>query len=153
MEWTSPQMAELTQAIRHHPDAGVRVKAVALRALGLGYQQSEAACLVAATRQSVAEWAKRYQEGGLEALMVAAGRGRHRTAVDAEVMEYARQSPRQFGIDRSRWTLELLAQAVPSLQGFSPSGVLRVLRRCGLSYKRGQAWLTSPDPNYEKKTE
>ena len=57
----------------------------------------------------------------------------------------------KFGIDRSRWTLRLLAEAVPSLRGFSHAGVLYALRRCGISYKRGQAWMLSPDPEYEKK--
>ena len=83
--------------------------------------------------------------------MVAPGRGRKRQVDEEELIAYASQSPRAFGINRSRWTLRLLAQTVPSLQGFSEAGVLKALRRCGFSHKRGQPWMMSPDPEFEKK--
>ena len=151
MEWTQEQIAELQYAGRHHAQPGVRVKALAVRAVALGQPQAIVAELYATSRQSVGQWVARYRQGGLVALQVARGRGRKRSADDQELERYARQSPRQFGIDRSRWTLEMLAETVPSLAGFSASGVRKALRRLGLSYKRGQAWLTSPDPEYEKK--
>jgi transposase len=62
-----------------------------------------------------------------------------------------RQSPRNFGIARTRWTLQLLAQTVPGLQGLCPSAVWHALRRLGISYKRAEPWLHSPDPDYVKK--
>lgn len=62
-----------------------------------------------------------------------------------------RQSPRHFGVPRTRWTLQLLAQKVPSLAGLHASAVWYVLRRLGISYKRAEPWLHSPDPDYVKK--
>jgi hypothetical protein len=61
------------------------------------------------------------------------------------------QAPDNFGIKQTRWTLRALAQAVPSLRGFSPSGVKRALARAGFSYKRGQPVQHSPDPDYAEK--
>lgn len=136
MKLTAEQMEELEYAIRHHPQGRVRVKAVALRALGLGLRQAEAARLCGATRQSVAQWARRYASGGLEALRVPPGRGRPRTARDEELLYYALRSPRHFGLDRSYWTLSLLAEVVPSLRGFSASGVQKALARLGLRCQR-----------------
>ncbi len=68
-----------------------------------------------------------------------------------EVEEYVRQSPRNFGVRRTRWTLALLAEKVPCLAGLHPSAVWHVLRRLGMSYKRAAPWLHSPDPDYVKK--
>jgi transposase len=151
MEWSPEQLVELTQAGLHHARARVRVKALALRAAGLGHSYCRVAEMFATSRQSVSKWVKRYGEQGLAGLEVAPGRGRKRRADERELVAYATQSPRNFGVNRSRWTLKLLAQTVPTLRGFSPMGVRKVLRRCGFSYKRGQPWMLSPDPEYAKK--
>jgi transposase len=151
MEWSSTQLTELTDAGRRHRKPGVRVKALAVRGVALGHTQGEVAELFAVTRQSVAAWVQRYRAGGLSGLEVARGRGRRRRADEEEVVRYAAQSPRNFGVNRSRWTLKSLAETVPTLRGFSVAGVREVLRRCGLRYKRGQPWALSPDPEYEKK--
>jgi transposase len=72
--------------------------------------------------------------------------------VDArEVEEYVRQSPLHFGMPRTRWTLQELARTAPSLAGLRPSGVWEALRRLGISYKRAEPWLHSPDPDDVKK--
>lgn len=55
------------------------------------------------------------------------------------------------GVDRSRWTLALLRAAVSWLAGLSVSGVRRVARRLGVTYRRGQEQLHSPDPAYDAK--
>ena len=151
MQWSERQVDELAHAGRHHAAPGVRVKALAVRAVAIGYSQVEAANLFATTRQSVADWAKRYREAGLAALEIAPGRGRKSKVDEDELERYALQTPRNFGIKRSRWTLKLLAETVPSLRGFTPAGVHQALKRRNISYKRGQPWMLSPDPDYEKK--
>jgi len=151
MTWTDEQLAELVDAGRRHPKPRVRVKALAVRAVGLGQTHAQVAETFGTTRQSVGAWVKRYRAQRLNGLEVAPGRGRKRRVDEAQVVEYATQSPRNFGVNRTRWTLKLLAQTAPTLQGYSPSGVREVLRRCGLSYKRGQPWMLSPDPEYGKK--
>jgi transposase len=64
-------------------------------------------------------------------------------------------SPRTFGKPTSRWTLQLAAE-VSFAQGLTPRLVsdeaIRVaLRRLGVSWKRAQHWMTSPDPAYARK--
>lgn len=65
------------------------------------------------------------------------------------------QSPRNFGLATSLWTLELAAK-VSFDQGLTPQPVsgetIRVtLRRLGVKWKRAKQWITSPDPAYERK--
>jgi len=152
MQWQPEQIAELTDAGHHHPKAHVRTKALAVLAVARGETQKDAARFFDASPQSVCAWVRRFREQGVAGFAIAPGRGRPRQVDDRELVEYALQSPRNFGISRSRWTLRLLALTVPSLQGFSDTGVLRALRRCGISYKRGQPWMMSPDPEFEKKS-
>jgi len=151
MQRPQQQIDELTDAAHHHPKPRVRVKALAVRAVISGMPRTQVAQVFATSRQSVGKWVSDYQEGGISALQVAPGRGRKPTVDEKELVDYALQSPHNFGINRSRWTLRLLAQTVPSLRGFTDAGVRVALKRCGLSYKRGQPWMLSPDPQYEKK--
>ena len=62
-----------------------------------------------------------------------------------------RRPPRLFGLERSRWRLEDLGRAVPWLRGRARGSVHRLLRRLGVRYKRGRAYLHSPDPDYDAK--
>jgi hypothetical protein len=56
----------------------------------------------------------------------------------------------QFG---SRWTLEKIRTAFPSLCDYSLSGIWRLLRRLNIAYKRGRLHITSPDTHYNEKME
>ena len=60
------------------------------------------------------------------------------------------RSPRDFGQERSTWTLELAAQ-VSFEQGIisqevSDESVRRALKRLKTNWKRAKHWITSPDP-------
>ena len=62
------------------------------------------------------------------------------------------RSPRDFGQDRSTWTLELAAQ-VSFEQGIishevSDESVRRALKRLKTNWKRAKHWISSPDPQY-----
>lgn len=148
---TDRQRAELEQWSRTHPQAGMRLKALAVRAVALGHTRQQVGVILHVSPYTVGQWYRAYQQGGWSALQIHPGRGRHSRVNAREVEEYARQSPRNFGIARTRWTLRLLAQTVPSLAGLHPSAVWQVLRRLGISYKRAEPWLHSPDPDYVKK--
>jgi len=152
VEWTAEQWEELSDAGRRHAKPGVRVKALAVGAVARGQTREAVAQTFGRSAASVGEWVKRYRAHGLAGLEIAPGRGRPAQVNERELEHYALQTPRNFGIKRSRWTLRLLAQTVPSLQGFTDAGVQQALRRCGISYKRGQPWMLSPDPQYEKKS-
>src|SRR6266566_3689353 len=65
------------------------------------------------------------------------------------------RSPRDFGKERGRWTLELAAQ-VSLEQGIittpiSDESVRRALGRLKTNWKRAKHWITSPDPQYQQK--
>jgi transposase len=62
------------------------------------------------------------------------------------------RSPRDFGRQRSTWTLELAAQ-VSFEQGIisrqvSDESVRRALKRLKTNWRRAKHWITSPDPQY-----
>ncbi|MDQ3606283.1 MAG: helix-turn-helix domain-containing protein [Gemmatimonadota bacterium] len=65
------------------------------------------------------------------------------------------QSPREFGKEASRWTLDLLAE-VAAEQGLAthkmtPEGMRQVLLRAGIRWQRAKEWIHSPDPAYARK--
>jgi transposase len=65
------------------------------------------------------------------------------------------QSPRAFGKEASRWTLDLLAE-VAAEQGrathkLTPEGMRQVLLRAGIQWQRAKCWIHSPDPAYARK--
>ena len=81
---------------------------------------------------------------------------RLRTAFTQEgaerLKELLHRSPREFGQDRSTWTLELAAkisfeQGIIS-QEVSDESVRRALKRLKTNWKRAKHWITSPDPQY-----
>jgi transposase len=84
---------------------------------------------------------------------------RLRTAFSEEGAERLKdllhRSPRDFGQERSTWTLELAAQ-VSFEQGIishevSDESVRRALKRLKTNWKRAKHWITSPDPQYLQK--
>jgi transposase len=131
--------------------AHIRVKALALLSLAEGRSATEVASIFRVSRNTVGNWRRRYLSEGIDGLRVRPGRGRPRQADADEIARYALQSPRNFGIERTRWTLALLARTVPSLKGFTRYGVQQALRRAGFRYKRGQPTIHSPDPEYDEK--
>jgi transposase len=73
----------------------------------------------------------------------------------AQLGEWLRQSPRDFGLPTSCWTLEGLAQ-VCAAQGLTPYRVSAetirdAIKRLGLSWKRAKRWIESSDPQYARK--
>jgi len=65
------------------------------------------------------------------------------------------RSPRDFGKETSVWTLELaakvsFAEGITSRQ-VSDDCVRHALKRLKVSWKRAKHWITSPDPEYERK--
>lgn len=68
------------------------------------------------------------------------------------LIEYlVQRSPRLVGLARSRWWLDGLRQRVGWLRRCSLPGVCQILKRLGVCYKRGRAYLHSPDPDYDLK--
>jgi len=72
-----------------------------------------------------------------------------------QLREWLRQSPRDFGLPTSRWTLAGLA-LVCAAKGLTPQVVSEetirdAIHRLGLSWKRAKRWIECPDPAYARK--
>lgn len=66
-------------------------------------------------------------------------------------MHLVRRSPSLFGYTQNRWQLSMISDAVTWLKGITASGVSQVLTRLGIHYKRGRAYVHSPDAHYQAK--
>ena len=67
------------------------------------------------------------------------------------MLDVVRRAPRLLGVDRTRWTLAAVGEAVDWLAPHSPGGVGRVLASLGVVLKRGRDYVHSPDPAYPEK--
>jgi transposase len=103
-----------------------------------------------------------FNDGGLrEALTEGSSRPNtiHR-AFDSERAERLREmlhrSPRDFGKPTSLWTLDLAAEASFE-EGLTEERVsgetirATLARELGVRWQRAKRWITSPDPDYERK--
>ena len=151
IELTKEQWKMIDQAAKTHPNAHIRARAMAIRAVALGHSRREVSQFFPFTPYSIGQFVQVFREEGLEGFEIGEGRGRHSMVDDEEVLSRLRCSPQNFGIDQTRWTLKALGKACPSLSGMSDQGILNVLKRLGFHYKRGQPWIHSPDPQYEEK--
>ena len=61
------------------------------------------------------------------------------------------QSPRRYGLRRTRWRLQDVGRALHWLQSMSDPGIYKVLKRLGFSRKKALHFIQSPDPEYRSK--
>jgi transposase len=54
-------------------------------------------------------------------------------------------------VERTRWRLKDLSEAIEWLKGVSEAGVAQILKRLGFSRKQALAFIRSPDPEYQIK--
>jgi hypothetical protein len=71
------------------------------------------------------------------------------------LIEILHHKPSVYGINRSNWTYNSLADAYAKQYGQRPSAssVGRILKAAGCTWKNSRRVLTSPDPNYRDKVE
>lgn len=110
--------------------------------------------------QTVRNVIKGFNQKGLAVLRKESCRPhRLRTSIADEALPQLRdllhRSPRDFGFDRSLWSLPLAAklcfeQGLVSVP-ITGASVRRALKRMRVSWKRAKHWITSPDPMYLQK--
>lgn len=61
------------------------------------------------------------------------------------------ERPQTYGIERTRWRLVDLAQAISWLQGHTAAGIYQVLVQLQLHWKRARNTIRSPDPAFRPK--
>ena len=143
------------QAGLRSSDAFVMRRCQILRASARGERAPAIARQLGCDDQTVRNVIHEFNASGLAVLQEGSSRPhRLRTAFSQEGAERLKdllhRSPRDFGQDRSTWTLELAAQ-VSFEQGIishevSDESVRRALKRLKTNWKRAKHWITSPDP-------
>ncbi|HEY6406428.1 MAG TPA: helix-turn-helix domain-containing protein [Ktedonobacteraceae bacterium] len=138
-------------------DAFVLRRCQILTSSARGQRAPAIACQLGCDDQTVRNVIHGFNACGLAVLHEGSSRPhRLRTAFSEEGAERLKDllhhSPRDFGKERSAWTLELAAQ-VSFEQGIittevSSESVRRALKRLKTNWKRAKHWITSPDPQY-----
>jgi len=105
-------------------------------------------------------WFHRYQQEGISGLPVKPGRGRkpayfprYESKQEAKeaILHTVRRDASLFDRTKARWDLGLISQVCDWLAVNHPSSLSQLLKRLGISYKRGRSYIHSPDPNYDQK--
>jgi transposase len=103
-----------------------------------------------------------FNESGLEQTLRKGSRRPHtiHAAFDPQraekLKEMLHRSPREFGKETSLWTLDMAAE-VSFNEGLTEERVsgetirATLARKLGVRWQRAKRWITSPDPEYERK--
>jgi len=92
---------------------------------------------------TIYNWLNLWEKYRLSGFIIKKGRGRKPKCRNIEkdketIQEIVHQSPENFGIEKSRWTVKDVQRVYEPLQQYTESGAWRVLNRLGIVYKRGK---------------
>jgi transposase len=143
------------------PDAFTLRRCQILLASDRGENAYQIARALGCSPQTVRNAIHKFNKGGLKEALRQGSRRPHtvRRAFDPQQAEALRemlqQSPRNFGEQSSLWTLEMAAK-VSFEEGLteervSGETIRATLARMGVRWRRAKRWITSPDPEYERK--
>src|SRR5215212_3191570 len=156
---TSEEQLALTAGLRSS-DAFALRRCQILLASSRGDRPSQIAANLGCSVQTVRNAIKDFQQEGLESLKPGSSRPKSvKPLLHGDKAEALRailhQSPRTFGKPTSVWTLSLAADVCQE-QGLTERPVSielirQALKRLGVGWQRAKDWITSPDPEYERK--
>jgi transposase len=156
----TPAEQQALEAGRRSADAFVVRRCQCLLKSAAGFTPRQIQAQLGWSDQCVREAIHAFHQEGLACLEAKSKRPKSaRKVLDeaalAQLREWLRQSPREFGLPTSRWTLGGLA-TVCVAKGLTPSlvsdeTIRDAIRRLGLNWKRAKRWLDSPDPAYARK--
>lgn len=158
---------KMTKKEKKAMQAGVRSKdpfVIRRSQIVLASERGEKAIDIAKTLgcddQTVRNVIKGFNQDGI-AILQEGSRRPHSTqaAFSSESMEQLKeilhQSPRNFGKATSLWTLDLAAEISYESKLIkelvSGETIRATLKRFGMKWRRAKHWITSPDPDYERK--
>ena len=149
----------LEQGLRS-PDAFVVRRCQCLLKSAEGLTPRQIQRQVGWTDQTVRNALRAFTQQGLACLQLKSSRPHSaQKTLDGEKLEQLKdllhQSPRDFGLPTSRWTLDGMAQ-VCLAQGLTPTlvsdeTIRDAVKRLKVSWKRAKRWVDSPDPAYARK--
>jgi len=144
----------------HSPEAFVLRRCQIVLASARGEHISAIARHLGCSDETVREVIHRFDQYGMQVLIAQSRRPKKIQAAfppaQAErLKDLLHHSPREYGQPTSLWTLELAAE-VSFAQGLtaervSDETIRATLARLGVPWKRAKHWITSPDPEYERK--
>jgi transposase len=156
---TDEERAHLETGL-HSPNAFVLRRCQILLASARGLHATAIEHNLGCDDDTVRKVIKAFNAHGLAALHAKSRRPHHSGAAFApeqaeRLKELLHKSPRQYGKATSVWTLELVAE-VSLAEGLtkervSDETVRATLERLGSRWKRAKQWITSPDPEYQRK--
>jgi transposase len=148
------------QAGLRSSDAFVLRRCQILLASARGESPPQIARSLGCASQTVRNAIHAFNERDLDALKAGSSRPkRTRAAFDAQgveaLKELLRRPPREFGKPSPLWTLEHAAE-VSFEEGIteervSGETIRSTLKRLGVRWERAKRWISSPDPEYERK--
>lgn len=159
-ELTEEEREALEKGLRSSSGFTVRRCQILLTSAEEKRKASEIAARLHVSDQCVRNAIHAFHEEGLESVKAKSHRPHktraHFDAAGLERLEaMLHASPRDFGQERSVWTLQRLAEACHK-EGLTakPVGtetIRRALKRMGVNWKRAKKWIQSPDPQYALK--
>jgi transposase len=156
---------EQIQALRDLRDTGkpayLRERAAALLKIAAGsspHKVSQNGLLKRRKPDTLYAWLQHYRDHGIPGLRHKPGKGRKpafaplcEEDAESELRNFVNRNPALLPPYEARWTLRTLGASLPWLSRLSIPGVRSVLCRLGISYKRGRAYIHSPDVDYTQK--
>jgi transposase len=156
---TSEEQLALIAGLRS-PEAFAMRRCQILLASSKGQRPSQIAANLGCSVQTVRNAIRDFHQRGLDALKPGSSRPKTvKPLLHGDKAEQLRailhQSPRTFGKPTSVWTLAVAAEVCHE-QGLAERPVSielirQALKRLGVGWQRAKHWITSPDPQYERK--
>jgi len=146
----------LQRIVQKDQDANYRRRVTAMLMLNKRTSVSETARLVIASRTSIRDWRRRYEQFG-EAGLVPESRGRPAETVNETTCSYLlkliEEHPGDYGYLGSRWTSEMLARQLYESWSvvIHSSTVRRLLPKLGIHWNRARPTLCIKDPTKARK--
>ena len=142
----------LLAVVRRGSDPQQRLRAHIVLLLADGCSWAMIVSVLYTSTATVNRWRRRFQQGGLDAIMPSPGQ-RSPWWAALIVLWVTRWTPGDFGFVRSRWTCETIAIVLREERGVrvGRETVRRCLRREGLVYRRPRPVLGPKDPQYAAK--
>lgn len=156
----SEKEREQIEAGLRSSEAFVMRRSQILLASARGERVPRIAATLSCDQQTVRNAIHSFNQKGLDALPAGSRRPHGlRTAlaaIDADTFKaLLHRSPRDFGKPTGLWTLELVALVCVELgwtkTAVSAETIRQTLLRLKINWKRAKHWITSPDPQYQRK--
>ena len=109
------------------------------------------------SRNTVKRYIHKFNEGGVESLLNTHHKAIHvldDPKIKETILSILHTPPREFGYNRTSWTIKLLTQALDN-QGcyVAKNNVSKIIKKAGYRFWKAKEVLTSNDPKYREKLE